>query len=92
LSRTDDGCGCPWLSAAARLRPGCGPSAAHRELGKHPRPGHGGLLMQLSRCGDGPLLSVNDGCGPMRRARRGHGREDEGRSGVAAMVTSSTGG
>jgi hypothetical protein len=64
--------GCPQRSG--RSRPGRGPSAAHRELGKHPRVAHRGPLMQLSRHGDGLLLSVNDRCRPMLRARRGHGR------------------
>jgi hypothetical protein len=42
----------PWLSAAfrsvaARLRPGCGPSAAHRELGKLLRTAPYRLILQL---------------------------------------------
>jgi hypothetical protein len=52
-----------------------------------------GLLMQLRGCGDGPLLSVGNCCGPLLRARPG---ATAGEGGVdpraAAMVTSSTGG
>jgi hypothetical protein len=33
--------------------------------------------MQLSGCGDGPLLSLGDRCGPMLRARRGTAGEDD---------------
>jgi hypothetical protein len=49
----------------------------HRELGKHPRTAHRGLLVQLSGRGHRPLLSVDDRSGPRLRARRGTAGEDE---------------
>ena len=49
-------------------------SNPHRELGKQPRPARYGLILQLGGHGHRPWLSVDDRCGPMRRARRGHGR------------------
>jgi hypothetical protein len=45
-----------------------------RELGKHSRTAPDGLILQLSEHGHRPWLSVNDRCGPVLRARRGHGR------------------
>jgi hypothetical protein len=48
--------------------------------------------MQLKGRGDEPLLSVDDRCGPMLRAHRGHGRRGDVARSLRAMVTSSAGG
>jgi hypothetical protein len=46
----------------------------HRELGKHPSTACWCLILQFRRCSDCPLLTVEDRCRPMVRARRGHGQ------------------
>jgi hypothetical protein len=56
-----------------------------------PMPPNPGLLMQLGGRRHRPWLSVDDRWLPMLRARRGHGRRERTRLGLATMVTSSTG-
>jgi hypothetical protein len=63
-----------------------------RELGKLPRPAPDRLILRFGGHGQRPWLSVDDRRRPLRRARRGHGGEDQPRSSVAATLTSSTGG
>jgi hypothetical protein len=59
---------CPWRSG--RSRPGCGPHAAHRELGKHRWTAQHPAVAQLSDTGDRPSLTANDRGGPMLRDPR----------------------
>ena len=77
MSRTDDGCGCPWLSAAfrsfaARLRPQRGPPRAWEASSDRSV----GLILQLGGHEQRPWLSVDDRRRPLRRACRGHGGEE----------------
>jgi hypothetical protein len=63
--------GCPQRSG--RSRPGRGPSAAHRELGKHPLTSSDGPMLQVGGRMHEPLLTVDGRYRPMLRARWGHG-------------------
>jgi hypothetical protein len=61
-------------------------SNPHRELGKLPRTAPYGAILKLGGNRHRPLLSVNDRCRPMLKARPGTAGESEHGSGLAPMA------
>jgi hypothetical protein len=74
---------------AAPARPNLGGAPRAWEA---PRTAPDGLILQLRGQVDGPWLSVGDRCRPRRRARSGHGRQDDVARSLAEAATSWAGG
>src|SRR5918993_5739208 len=81
-----------WTSTRMRGLYLTGLSALHRELRKLPPTACWPLTMQLSRCDDCPLLTVDGRKGPMVRAHPGHGHRARTWLAPSGMVTSSVAG